>query len=181
MSENHRRLFWSTPNKTTPRWVNNRTTTDLFTIFFFVYSKIFFAPTAILWTNIRTKILSDYQSSVLEIYWVSTKISKKRESTNYHQNNYDYENNYFLLHWIKKFSSPKMRNRQFVFAPKIEYELVAERGEANQNSLTFPTWCARRDSNPRPLGPKPSALSAELRAHTMCARVVQYNIPSITL
>ncbi len=39
-----------------------------------------------------------------------------------------------------------MRNRQFVFAPKIEYQLVAERSEANQNSLTFPTWCWRRDS-----------------------------------
>ena len=35
-----------------------------------------------------------------------------------------------------------MRNRQFVFAPKIEYKLVAERSEANQNSLTFPFWCS---------------------------------------
>ena len=35
-----------------------------------------------------------------------------------------------------------MRNRQFVFTPKIEYELVAERSEANQNSLTFPVWCS---------------------------------------
>ncbi len=35
-----------------------------------------------------------------------------------------------------------MRNRQFVFAPKIEYKLVAERSEANQNSLTFLTWCS---------------------------------------
>src|SRR3989344_6881789 len=43
---------------------------------------------------------------------------------------------------IKKFSSPKMRNRQFAFTPKIEYELVTERSEANQNSLTFPTWCS---------------------------------------
>ena len=43
---------------------------------------------------------------------------------------------------IKKFSSPKMRNREFVFTPKIEYELVAERSEANQNSLTFPFWCS---------------------------------------
>ncbi len=54
-------------------------------------------------------------------------------------------------YWIKKFSSPKMRNRQFVFTPKIEYELVAERSEANQNSLTFPTWCPGRDSNPQAL------------------------------
>ena len=52
---------------------------------------------------------------------------------------------------IKKFSSPKMRNREFVFAPKIEYKLVAERSEANQNSLTFPVWCRWWDLNPQPL------------------------------
>lgn len=40
-----------------------------------------------------------------------------------------------------------MRNREFVFTPKIEYKLVAERSEANQNSLTFPTWCPGPDSN----------------------------------
>ena len=37
---------------------------------------------------------------------------------------------------IKKFSSPK-----------IEYQLVTERSEANQNSLTFPTWCPCEESN----------------------------------
>ena len=42
-----------------------------------------------------------------------------------------------------------LRNRQFVFAPKIEYKLAAERSEANQNSLTFLTWCAGKDSNLR--------------------------------
>ena len=35
-----------------------------------------------------------------------------------------------------------MRNREFVFTPKIEYKLVAERSEANQNRLIFPTWCS---------------------------------------
>ncbi len=30
-------------------------------------------------------------------------------------------------------------------------------------------WCARRDSNPRPLGPQPNALSTELRAHVLPA------------
>ena len=35
-----------------------------------------------------------------------------------------------------------MRNREFVFTPKIEYELVAERSETNQNRLQFPTWCS---------------------------------------
>ena len=34
-----------------------------------------------------------------------------------------------------------LQNRQFIFTPKIQYKLVAERSEANQNSLTFPTWC----------------------------------------
>ena len=42
-----------------------------------------------------------------------------------------------------------MRNREFVFTPKIEYKLVDESfdftqdklREANQNSLTFPFWC----------------------------------------
>ncbi len=44
-----------------------------------------------------------------------------------------------------------LRNREFVFTPKIEYKLVAERSEANQNRLQFPTWCRRRESNPHEL------------------------------
>ncbi len=44
---------------------------------------------------------------------------------------------------IKKFSSPKMRNRQFVFAPKNPYDLVAEPRLRRGEALTFPTWCAR--------------------------------------
>ncbi len=46
-----------------------------------------------------------------------------------------------------------LRNRQFVFAPKIEYKLVAERSEANQNSLTFPVWCRGWDLNPQEIAP----------------------------
>ena len=41
-----------------------------------------------------------------------------------------------------------MRNREFVFTPKIEYKLVAESAEradklreANLSNLQFPTWC----------------------------------------
>ena len=34
-----------------------------------------------------------------------------------------------------------MRNRQFVFTPKIEYELVAERSEAGSSCLLFPELC----------------------------------------
>ena len=56
---------------------------------------------------------------------------------------------------IKKFSSPKIRNRQFVFAPKIEYQLVAKSAnradklrEANQNYLTFSTRRLGWDLNP---------------------------------
>jgi len=41
---------------------------------------------------------------------------------------------------IKKFSSPKMQNREFIFTPKIEYKLVAERSEANRNRLQIPYW-----------------------------------------
>ncbi len=41
-----------------------------------------------------------------------------------------------------------LQNRQFIFAPKIQYKLVAERSEANQNSLTFPTWCRWWELNP---------------------------------
>jgi len=52
-----------------------------------------------------------------------------------------------FLYWIKKFSSPKMLNREFVFTPKIEYKLVAERSEANQNSLTLPVWCCASGLN----------------------------------
>ena len=40
-----------------------------------------------------------------------------------------------------------LRNREFVFTPKIEYKLVAERSEANPSNLQFPTWCSRQESN----------------------------------
>ncbi|MBI2047741.1 MAG: recombinase family protein [Parcubacteria group bacterium] len=33
-----------------------------------------------------------------------------------------------------------LQNRQFIFAPKTEYKLVAERSEANPSNLQFPTW-----------------------------------------
>jgi len=34
-----------------------------------------------------------------------------------------------------------LQNRQLIFSPKIPYDLVAERSEANQRNLTFPYWC----------------------------------------
>ncbi len=44
-------------------------------------------------------------------------------------------------------SNHVLRNRQFFFAPKIQYELVAERSEANRSNLQFPVWCSGPDSN----------------------------------
>ena len=44
-----------------------------------------------------------------------------------------------------------LQNRRLIFSPKIPYNLVAERSEANQRNLTFPYWCPRRDSNPQGL------------------------------
>ena len=48
-----------------------------------------------------------------------------------------------------------MRNREFVFTPKIEYELVAESRqkrdklrEANLQNLQIPFWWTRGESNP---------------------------------
>ena len=40
-----------------------------------------------------------------------------------------------------------MQNRQFIFAPKIQYKLAAERSEAASSGLQFPQWCAGEDSN----------------------------------
>ena len=40
-----------------------------------------------------------------------------------------------------------MRSREFVFTPKIPYNLIAERSEANQNRLIFPFWCPHQESN----------------------------------
>jgi len=34
-----------------------------------------------------------------------------------------------------------LRNRQLIFSPKIPYNLIAERSEANRNHLQIPYWC----------------------------------------
>jgi len=33
------------------------------------------------------------------------------------------------------------QNRQFIFEPKIQYVLTAERSEAASSDLQFPKWC----------------------------------------
>lgn len=40
--------------------------------------------------------------------------------------------------WIKKFYSPKMRNREFLFIPKNPYDLLAEPRPRRGEALTFP-------------------------------------------
>ena len=100
------KLFWRTSYKTTPCGINNGMTADLFTIFLFVHPKIFIMPATVLWAKIRTEILANYQSSILKINWISTKISVKHKSPNYQQKDYNYGDNDFLLHMIKKFSCP---------------------------------------------------------------------------
>ena len=59
-----------------------------------------------------------------------------------------------------------MRNREFVFTPKIEYELVAERSEANQNSFTFPFWYPGREGGCRLLTVVLGKYSSELDIYT---------------
>lgn len=39
-----------------------------------------------------------------------------------------------------------LQNRQFIFEPKIQYLLTAERGEAAVSNLQFPKWCTSLDS-----------------------------------
>ena len=41
-----------------------------------------------------------------------------------------------------------LQNRQFIFEPKMQYVLTAERSEAAILNLQFPKWCPRRESNP---------------------------------
>lgn len=53
----------------------------------------------------------------------------------------------WFLYWIKKFSSPRMQNRQFIFEPKMQYSLTAERSEAAVSNLRIPFWCHRKESN----------------------------------
>jgi site-specific DNA recombinase len=40
-----------------------------------------------------------------------------------------------------------LQNRQLIFSPKIPYNLIAERSEANRNRLQIPYWCPREESN----------------------------------
>ena len=51
-----------------------------------------------------------------------------------------------------------LRNRQFVFAPKIQYEMAAERSEATSSGLRFSKVSAREESN----------LDQELRSLLFC-------------
>ena len=65
---------------------------------------------------------------------------------------------------------PKVTNGDQLSAPRPCPTRDRSAGRAGHSSIRatdWQEWRARRDSNPRPLGPQPNALSAELRAHTM--------------
>ncbi len=47
-------------------------------------------------------------------------------------------------------SNHVLENRKFVFAPKIQYKLAAERSEAGSQNLQFLSWCGIRESNSSP-------------------------------
>src|SRR3989338_4398729 len=49
---------------------------------------------------------------------------------------------------MKKFSFPKIQNRQLIFSPRKPYDLVAERSETTASYLQFPVWWTWRASNP---------------------------------
>ena len=58
------------------------------------------------------------------------------------------ENKEEMITFLKTIGSNHvLENRQFVFAPKIQYKLAAERSEAGFHSLQFPQWCQREESN----------------------------------
>ena len=84
-----------------------------------------------------------------------------------------------ILTFLKNIGSNHyLQNRKWLFEAKIPYNLIAAdlsavaqrakvEGGANSQNLTFPNWYARKESNPQPSGPKPDALSIELRALTL--------------
>ena len=66
------------------------------------------------------------------------------KSLNQAANLLSYQNKTEMTKFLKNIGSNHiLRNRQFVFEPKMPYKIIAERSEANQNHLQFPTWCVR--------------------------------------
>ena len=111
-----------------------------------IQMSVFFTPHLLLFSvqknlpqNLAARFINEFDNTA-NIAYTALKVKANRKSLCYKAFS-------GFLYWIKKFSSPKMLNREFVFIPKIEYQLVAERSEANQNSLTFPFWCAHEESN----------------------------------
>ena len=66
------------------------------------------------------------------------------KSLNQAANLLSYQNKTEMTTFLKNIGSNHiLPNRQFVFEPKMPYKIIAERSEANQNHLQFPTWCVR--------------------------------------
>ena len=64
------------------------------------------------------------------------------------------ENKEVMTTFLKTIGSNHvLENRQFVFAPKIQYELATERSEANLQNLQFPQWCPGVDLNRHGIAP----------------------------
>ncbi len=57
-----------------------------------------------------------------------------------------------------------LQNQKLIFSFKFPFNLAAERSEAASQSLTFPKWWTRADSDRRPLHCKCSALPTKLQA-----------------
>src|SRR3990167_10276687 len=73
---------------------------------------------------------------------------------------------------MKNFSSPKMRNREFVFTPKIEYKLVAKRGEPKLFDFSFLVPSAGIE--PASYPPQGYVLSIERRGQSLQSRLKSY-------
>ncbi len=73
------------------------------------------------------------------------------KSLNQAANLLESENHSEMTTFLKNIGSNHiLRNREFLFVLKNPYDLVAERGQSPREALTFPTWCARQESNLRP-------------------------------
>ncbi len=58
------------------------------------------------------------------------------------------QNKWEMTTFLKNIGSNHiLRNREFLFAPKNPYDLVAEPRHGRGEALTFPMWCPRQESN----------------------------------
>ena len=106
------------------------------------YSEIHLQPpqgTVFSVAKLSQRLSSSYEfNNITNVAYISLKVKRNRKSL------------YFkafsrISYWIKKFSSPKMRNREFSFEPKMHYARAAEHREAASSDLQL---CRGWESNP---------------------------------